>query len=259
MTAISLPLSSIVERDNEVTPRAQGKRRLTGTRLVLLVLILLQLFGQVFGGGDDGEEAKCDCPALVTLPDCGNSDFPFLGGVDVVEYFSLDDDATGVEGKSKHAVNYNGYSFYFKDKKNKKLFKSNPSKYAPPFGGYCSWAVSGEFCSDGYPWAADCLGPSGNWGVWTIKRGKLFFFLKDTAKQLWLENVDDNIAAGEARWAEWFPDEPSYNTQCYMESVDALPSGSMSLLTAKANGTSEGVNLLSSSSTEEEQENEEEE
>lgn len=197
--------------------------------------------------------SSCACPAVVTLPDCGNKAKPFLGGVDVVEYWSLEDGDTGVAGSAEHSTTRHGYTFYFKNKHNLKLFDEKPSKYTPTFGGYCTWAVSGEFCDAGYPWAADCLGPSGNWGVWTIKRGRLFFFLKDTAKNLFLEDVDGNIAAGEARWAEWFPDESVYtvyNTNCYFTSADASVGGT-SLNMAK-NGTmgggAEGLALLLQSS-----------
>ena len=199
---------------------------------------------------------SCSCPAVVTMPDCGTIEKPFLGGVDVVEYWSLEDGETGVSGSSSHSTTRNGYSFYFKNKHNLKLFEENPDKYTPKFGGFCSWAVSGEFCSDGYPWAADCLGPSGNWGVWTIKRGKLFFFLKDTAKDLFLEDVDGHIAAGEARWAGWYPDEAVYtvyNSNCYFTSSDSIFGGTSSNMAR--NGTSggaEGLALLQASSSEEE-------
>ena len=196
--------------------------------------------------------SSCTCPAVVTMPDCSNTDKAFLGGVDVVEYWSLDDDATGVEGLEKHSATRNGYTFYFKDKHNLALFEKKPDKYMPKFGGFCSWAVSGEYCPT-YPWAADCLGPSGNWGVWTIKRGKLFFFLKDTAKDLFLEDVDTYIAAGEERWAIWFPDETSYtqyNTGCYFLSADSSVGGTSLTMSAGKNGTvggTEGLALLKAS------------
>ena len=201
--------------------------------------------------GSSSSSSSCDCPALVKLPDCGTTSAPFLGGVDVVEYHSLDDDATGVAGKDEYQTTHNGYTFYFQSNRNLQKFKGDPDKYTPKFGGFCSWAVSGEFCSDGYPWSADCLGPSGNWGVWTLKHGKLFFFLKNSARELFLQDVDANIAAGEERWASWFPDESSggvtYNTQCYATSADASPSGSMAMLSS--NGTSESLaSLLSSKS-----------
>lgn len=188
----------------------------------------------------------CSCPAVVTMPDCGSKIGPFLGGVDVVEYWSLDKDATGVAGKEKWQTFYNGYAFYFKNKSNLKLFEKNPSKYNPKFGGFCTWAITGEYCPT-YPWAADCLGPSGNWGVWKITRGKLFFFLKDSARDLFEEDIDGYIAAGEARWAGWYPDESNsvtYNTNCYMTSADSGPGGSMAMLAANANGTTEGIALL---------------
>jgi len=197
------------------------------------------------------DDSSCDCPAMVNIPDCGNSAVPFLGGVDVVEYWNFDDEsATGVAGKDEWQHRHNGYTFYFASKANLKLFKADKTKYMPKYGGFCTWAVTGEYCSDGYPWAADCLGPSGNWAIWKITHGNLYFFLKESARDLFVEDIDGNIANGDARWSKWFPNEAdgdvTYNTQCYSMDSTGTPSGSMAML--NGNNTEESLSLLSSSS-----------
>ena len=76
------------------------------------------------------DESTCACPEMVKLPDCGNVDKPFLGGVDVVEYWNFDDDSSvGVAGSDEWKHKHNGYTFYFSSKENLKLFKSNLFKY----------------------------------------------------------------------------------------------------------------------------------
>lgn len=58
-------------------------------------------------------------------------------GYDVVAYFSN----KAVEGNKKFTTNYNGVKLKFSSEKNLKLFKENPNKYFPQFGGYCAYAI----------------------------------------------------------------------------------------------------------------------
>lgn len=76
---------------------------------------------------------------------------PVLYGYDVVEYFSLDASANGVQGSADFAAtlmttdkNANAtqkmqptnWTFYFKDAANKAAFEADPWKYAPQWGGF---------------------------------------------------------------------------------------------------------------------------
>lgn len=162
-----------------------------------------------------GDMATCDCPDKVTDGDCSNTDFAVLGGLDFVEYFSFDNESmVGSAGDPDIKTEYNGYTYFFKSTANKNLFIKEPSKYAPQFGGFCSWGIAGEFCPT-YPWSATCLGPPGNWGVWTIQQGKLFFFYVQTAKDNFMEDVDSNVETGIKRWSEW--GVTTTNTNCFFE------------------------------------------
>lgn len=51
---------------------------------------------------------------------------PVLGGVDVVEYFSLADDATAVQGSPDLVTRVGKYDFFFSTQRNKALFEVNP-------------------------------------------------------------------------------------------------------------------------------------
>jgi hypothetical protein len=64
--------------------------------------------------------------------------------------------------------------------------------------------MSSEVCPK-YGWSASCLGPSGNWATWTILHEKIYFFLDSVPKSYFMKASEDNIVAGDLRWADWFP------------------------------------------------------
>lgn len=59
-------------------------------------------------------------------------------GYDVVAYFSNQ----VKKGNKKLTVKHDGVSFRFSSEENLKLFKENPDKYIPQYGGYCAYAVA---------------------------------------------------------------------------------------------------------------------
>ena len=66
-----------------------------------------------------------------------------ISGYDPVAYFTQN---KAVKGKKDMAVYHQGVTYYFSSAANKDLFKSNPSKYEPEYGGWCAYAMgdSGE-------------------------------------------------------------------------------------------------------------------
>lgn len=61
-----------------------------------------------------------------------------IQGYDPVAYFNQN---KAVKGKKDMAVFYNGATYYFSSAANKELFKANPSKYEPEYGGWCAYAM----------------------------------------------------------------------------------------------------------------------
>jgi len=59
-------------------------------------------------------------------------------GYDVVAYFNN----KAEEGNKKFTTTFNNGTFKFTSKKNLVLFKENPDKYIPQYGGYCAYAIS---------------------------------------------------------------------------------------------------------------------
>lgn len=62
-------------------------------------------------------------------------------GYDVVSYFTNN---KPLEGQKKFQTAYDGAKFKFASQENLNLFKENPTKYIPQYGGYCAYAVAAK-------------------------------------------------------------------------------------------------------------------
>ena len=62
-----------------------------------------------------------------------------IRGYDSVTYFV---DNKPVKGKEEFSMEWNGAKWLFVSKANLDLFKANPEKYAPQYGGYCAYGVA---------------------------------------------------------------------------------------------------------------------
>ena len=62
-----------------------------------------------------------------------------IQGYDPVAFFT---DSKPVKGDQKILIKHDGAIYFFASKEHKDLFKANPAKYTPEFGGYCAYGVS---------------------------------------------------------------------------------------------------------------------
>ena len=62
-----------------------------------------------------------------------------IQGYDPVAFFT---DNKPMKGKPEFPARHNGALYYFASKEHRELFKSDPAKYEPVFGGYCAYGVS---------------------------------------------------------------------------------------------------------------------
>ena len=108
-----------------------------------------------------------------------------VSGYDPVAYFA---DGKPVEGSRDHSYAWNGATWRFASQGNLDQFKADPAKFAPQFGGYCSWAVS-----QGYTASAD---PQ----AWRIVDGKLYLNYNLDVQKTWSQDIPRNIAKGEGNW-----------------------------------------------------------
>jgi YHS domain-containing protein len=112
-----------------------------------------------------------------------------IRGYDPVAYFTKE---KAVLGSDKFVHEWNGAMWKFASQENLDLFKSNPEKYAPQFGGYCAYGVSdGEGHKS--PTSPDAF---------TIVGGKLYLNYNLKVKELWNADQAHRIKTGEANWPQ---------------------------------------------------------
>lgn len=61
-----------------------------------------------------------------------------IDGYDPVSYFTLN---KAVEGKKEFSITQNGATYFFATAQNRDVFKSNPARYIPQYGGWCAYAM----------------------------------------------------------------------------------------------------------------------
>lgn len=137
-----------------------------------------------------------------------------LGGVDVVAYRSLSPGANATMGSSEYTAYYGDYEFYFVDQVNRDAFAADPLKYAPKFGGFCSYGISDETF-----WTKSTLGPFANPNVWRVVDDRLLVFMYCTPEhKFFSQNITAQLDRGNKIWDTWWGDELVFNTQCFWES-----------------------------------------
>ena len=110
-----------------------------------------------------------------------------IQGYDTVAYFIK---GRPVEGKQKYTATYNNAIYQFSSEKNRDLFRANPEKYAPQYGGFCAMGVALEKKLDVDPEA------------FKIVDNKLYLNLNKAVQKKWLTDVPGNIDTAETNWPE---------------------------------------------------------
>jgi len=108
-----------------------------------------------------------------------------IKGYDTVAYFTED---KPVKGKREYSMEYQGATWLFSSVENLELFKANPEKYAPQYGGYCAYAVSKGSTASIKP------------ELFTIYDGKLYLNYNKKINDQWLEQKADFIADADKNW-----------------------------------------------------------
>ena len=106
-------------------------------------------------------------------------------GYDVVAYFTLGMPARGMPG---HVATHDGGTYLFSSAENRKLFEADPVRYAPAYGGFCSYGVrvGKKFEIDPH--------------AWKIVEDRLFLQLDRGTHILWLEDMEKNISISDQIW-----------------------------------------------------------
>lgn len=124
-------------------------------------------------------------PAIAAEPAFYQVDGIALDGTDPVAYFTQD---RAVSGSAEFALIWHGATWHFASAENRDTFEANPMKYAPQFGGYCSYAAANGALAKSDPEA------------FTIHNGKLYLNYSKSVRRRWKRDIDGNIAKAEANW-----------------------------------------------------------
>lgn len=108
-----------------------------------------------------------------------------LKGYDPVAYFTA---GRATKGLEEFEHQWMGAKFRFASQENFALFKKEPEKYAPQYGGYCAYAVS-----QGYTASVD---PE----AWDIVSGKLYLNYSKAVQKKWREKRDEYIISADKNW-----------------------------------------------------------
>jgi YHS domain-containing protein len=108
-----------------------------------------------------------------------------INGTDSVAYF---DAGEPVAGQAGYAVDWNGARWLFSSAVNRDRFATDPTAFAPAYGGYCAWAASRGYVADTVPEA------------WTIHAGRLFLNASLRIRRRWERDIAGNVALADANW-----------------------------------------------------------
>lgn len=99
-------------------------------------------------------------------------------GYDTVAYFT---ESQAVKGNDEITSIWRGAVWHFSSQTHKTMFDENPEKYAPQYGGYCSYAMSrGRFVGIDEE-------------AFTIHDGRLYLNYSKGVRDDWLEDRDKYI------------------------------------------------------------------
>ncbi|MBY8961307.1 YHS domain-containing protein [Flavobacterium sp. D11R37] len=108
-----------------------------------------------------------------------------VSGYDVVAYFT---ENTARKGNKDISFEHEGATYLFATEANRKLFRENPEKYLPRFGGWCAYGMS-----EGYKASVD---PK----AFTVYNGVLYLNYSLGVREEWQKNKDARIKKAEANW-----------------------------------------------------------
>ncbi|MBX2880905.1 MAG: hypothetical protein KTR32_13270 [Granulosicoccus sp.] len=110
-----------------------------------------------------------------------------IRGYDTVAYFTL---GKPQKGRAEFSHNWNNVDWHFASEDHLALFKGDPARYAPQFGGYCAYGVA-----EGY--LAKIEGSQ-----WTIVDGKLYLNYSKKFNKLWRQQPEVYIEQAKLRFEQ---------------------------------------------------------
>jgi YHS domain-containing protein len=115
-----------------------------------------------------------------------------IEGYDPVAYFTQQ---KAVEGKKEISLTNDGVTYHFATTQDRDLFKANPAKYEPQYGGWCAYAMG----ATGKKVEIDP-------GTFKLLDGKLYLFYNkffNNTKKSWDKDEANLKAKADVNWAKF--------------------------------------------------------
>ena len=116
-------------------------------------------------------------------------------GYDPVAYFT---EGRAVKGSPEFSHDWLGENWYFASAEHRDAFAADPIRYAPQYGGYCSYAVAHGYTADADPRA------------WKIVGGKLYLNYNEDVRRLWEQDIPGFIQKSETNWPRFLKHKPEH-------------------------------------------------
>jgi YHS domain-containing protein len=108
-----------------------------------------------------------------------------VGGVDMVSYFT---DGKPSMGRKEYSTQWKKVEWRFSSEQHLSMFKKEPSRFVPQFGGFCSLTTAHG--------ASIPINPM----AWAIHDERLYFFVFEAARDTWLMNPEKLIKRANTQW-----------------------------------------------------------
>lgn len=108
-----------------------------------------------------------------------------IRGFDTVAYFTL---SKATKGSPEFATDWNGATWHFASQEHLELFKADPEKYAPQYGGYCAYGVAVD----------NLVKIEGD--LWDIVDGKLYLNFNKGLQKKWREDIAGYIKTADGKF-----------------------------------------------------------
>jgi YHS domain-containing protein len=108
-----------------------------------------------------------------------------LKGYDPVAYFTL---STPTPGVAEYEFVWDGIRYRFANAQHREMFKANPDKYAPQFGGSCAMNMANGTRRESDP------------TIWVISNGYLYVFAGTGGAERFRQDAEANAIKAATNW-----------------------------------------------------------
>lgn len=109
-----------------------------------------------------------------------------IQGYDVVSYI----EKRAEKGRKEFSFEHDGVTWHFANAEHRDLFRKDPERYLPEYGGFCAYSVG-----RGYPATADPR-------AYAIEGGKLYLFFDKAVQTVWGQDQRRLVAGADRYWPQ---------------------------------------------------------